>query len=183
MPPERHNARCWRREGAEALWGLGSGWACQAEREGGCSRAQVRGPSSCGAPRCFPVRRPEGTSLLLLGFWAFFFFPFSTSNISHLGSRGVFYTLQRSQLACLIHSFFSLFLTLKALNAVNFASAGSFDCILLLWLPLSQNSLLFILDLLLVLRVIWDVIYGFQFLSGVFYITVSCTAFWSETDF
>lgn len=78
---------------------------------------------------CPQARRYISPPLGLLGV---LFFPFSTSSISHLGSRGVFYTLQRSQLACLIHSFFSLFLTLKALNAVNFASAGSFDCILLL---------------------------------------------------
>ena len=129
---------------------------------------------STKVPPCPQARRYISPPLRLLGVLLFFFFPFSTSNISHLGSRGVFYTLQRSQLACLIHSFFSLFLTLKALNAVNFTSAGSFDCILLLWLSLSRNSLLFILDLLLLLRVIWDVIYGFQFLSGVFYITVSC---------
>lgn len=77
-----------------------------------------------------------------------FYFKFFLSLIFFLGGR--LYTFLKSHLACLI-CFIFLFLTLKALNAINFTSTDSFDCILFLNYFLSS---FLILDLLLVLRVI-----------------------------
>lgn len=80
-----------------------------------------------------------------------FYFKYFLSPIFFLvGGGSCLNTFLKSQLACLIYFIF-LFLTLKALNAINFTSADSFDCILFLNYFLSS---FLILDLLLVLRVI-----------------------------